>query len=86
MVGFGRYLWGTSSPTPLPKQGHLNQAAQELVQAGFEYLQRRRLHNPPGQPIPVLRHPQRRSSLCSAGTSYASVCAHCPLSCRWAPL
>jgi len=28
----------------------------------------------------------RSSSLCSAGTSSASVCAHCPLSCRWAPL
>jgi len=28
----------------------------------------------------------RSSSPCSAGTSSASVCAHCPLSCRWAPL
>jgi len=26
------------------------------------------------------------SSSCSDGTSYASVCAHCPLSCHWAPL
>ena len=26
------------------------------------------------------------SSSCSAGTSCASVCARCPLSCRWAPL
>jgi len=32
--------------SPLPKQGHLQQAAQDLVQAGLEYLQRRRLHGP----------------------------------------
>ena len=57
MVGVGRDLCGLSSPTPLPKQGHLQQAAQDLVQAGAEYLQRRRLHNLPGQPVPVLRHP-----------------------------
>jgi len=28
----------------------------------------------------------RSSSSCSDGTSYASVCARCSLSCRWAPL
>ena len=45
----GRDLCGSSSPSPLPKQGHLEQAAQDLVQAGFKYLQRRRLHNLSGQ-------------------------------------
>jgi len=50
MLGVGRDLCGSPSPTPLPKQGHLQQAAQDLVQAGLEYLQRRRLHNLPGQP------------------------------------
>jgi len=59
MFEVGRDLCGSSSPTPLPKQGHLQQAAQDLVQAGLEYLQRRRLHNLPGQPVPVLPHPQR---------------------------
>jgi len=59
MVGVRRDLCGSSSPTSLPKQGHLQQAAQDLVQAGLEYLQRRRLHSLPGQPIPGLRHPQR---------------------------
>ena len=39
-------LWVTQ-PNPLPKQGHLQQAAQDHVQAGLEYLQRRRLHNLP---------------------------------------
>ena len=63
MVGVGKDLWRSSSPTPLLKQGHLEQAAQDCVQAGFEYLQRRRLHNLPGQPVPVLRHPQREEVL-----------------------
>jgi len=63
MAGFGRDLCGSPSPTPLPKQGHLQQAAQDLVQAGLEYLQRGRLHNLPGQPVPVLRHPQREEVL-----------------------
>jgi len=59
IVGVGRDLCGSSSPTLLLKQGHLQQAAQDLIQAGLQYLQRRRLHNLPGQPVPVLRHPQR---------------------------
>jgi len=58
MVGVGRDLWGSSSPTLLPKQGQLQQAAKDLVQAGLEYLQRRILHSLPGQPVPVLHHPQ----------------------------
>jgi len=48
MVGVGRDLCGSSSPTLLLKQGHLHQAAQDRVQAGLKYLQRRRLHNLPG--------------------------------------
>jgi len=50
MFGVGRDLCGSSSPTPLLKQSHLQQAAEDLVQAGLEYLQRRRLHNLPGTP------------------------------------
>jgi len=63
MIGVGRDLCGSSSPTLLLKQGHLQQAAQELVQAGLQYLQRRRLHNLRGQPVPVLCHPQREEVL-----------------------
>ena len=63
MFGVGRDLCSSSSPTPLPKQGHPEQVEQDLVQAGFEYLQRRRLHNLPGQPVPGLRHPQREEVL-----------------------
>jgi len=43
-VGVERPLWGSSSP-----QVHLEQAAQGHIPAGFEYLQRRRLHNTSGQ-------------------------------------
>jgi len=63
MVGVGSDLCGSSSPTLLPQQRHLQQAAQDLVQAGLEYLQRRRTHSLPGQPVPVLRHPQREEIL-----------------------
>jgi len=38
MLGVGRDLCGSSGPTLLPKQCHLQQAAQDLVQAGLEYL------------------------------------------------
>jgi len=47
MVGVESDLWGSSSPTPLPKQGHLQQAVQDNVQVGFEYLQGRRHLKPP---------------------------------------
>ena len=38
MVGVERDLCGSSSPPLLPKQGHLQQAAQDLVQAGIAVL------------------------------------------------
>jgi len=63
MVGAGRDLCGSPSPTLLPKQGHPQQTAQDRIHAGLEYLQRRRLHSPSGQPGPGLRHPQREEVL-----------------------
>ena len=65
MVGVGRDLCGSFGPTPLPMpmQGHLEQFAQDLIQAGFEYLQRKRIHSLSGQPVPGLRHPQREEVL-----------------------
>ncbi|KFV81554.1 Y-box-binding protein 3, partial [Struthio camelus australis] len=57
MVEVGRDLWRSSSPTSLLQQGPLEHIAQDRVQAGFEYLQRRRLHHLSGQPVPVLCHP-----------------------------
>ena len=63
MFRVGRDLCGSSSPTTLPKQGHLQQAAQDLVREGLEYLHRSRLLNLPGQPVPVLCHPQSEEDL-----------------------
>jgi len=63
MLGIGRDLCGSSSSTLLPKQGQIQQAAQNLVQAGLEYLQRRRIHSLSGQSVSVLRHPQREEVL-----------------------
>jgi len=57
-VGVGRDLCGSSSLASLPKQGYLEQVAQDLVQVGFEYLQRRRLHNLSGQPVPGETSPE----------------------------
>jgi len=78
MAGAGRDLCGASSPTPPLKQGHLQQAAQDLVQGGLEYLQRRRLHSLPGQPVPVLRHPQSEEVLPHVQTNFLCF-SLCPL-------
>jgi len=47
MVGVGRDLCGSCSPTPLPKQGHLQQAAQDLVQVGLELSPEKETAQPP---------------------------------------
>ena len=51
-------LEGTSRDhlVQLPCKAGLQQAAQVSVQMSLEYLQRRRIHNLPGQPVPVLCH------------------------------
>jgi len=57
MFGVGRDLCGSPGPTPLPKQDHVEQVAQDRVQAGLEYLQRRRLA--------VWKHERNKSSSAS---------------------
>ena len=52
----GGDLWRSSGPTPVLKQGHLEQVAQDCIQMAFQYLQGWRLHNLSGQPVPVLGH------------------------------
>ena len=59
MVGVVGDLCGSSGPIPRPKQGHL----EHPKHVGLEYLQRRRLHNLRGQPVPALCHPQREEVL-----------------------
>lgn len=48
------WLCGTA---PLLKDGHLEQAVQDLVQMASEYLQRWRLNNLSWQPVAVLSQP-----------------------------
>ena len=66
---------------PPAKQGHPEQGAQHRVQAGLEYLQRRRLHSLPGQPGPGLRHPQSEEVLpqCLPSIVYYSLLSHIKL-------
>lgn len=45
MVEAVRDLWRPSAPTPLLKQGQLEQIALDHVQLSFGYVQGRRLHN-----------------------------------------
>lgn len=45
------------------KGGHPEQVSQEHVQVSFEPLQRGRLHDLPGQPVPVLQQCQCREVL-----------------------
>ena len=63
MVGPGRDVRRTTSPTPLLKQVHLEQVAQDYVQVSFENLHGGRLHSPSGQPVPVLCQPQSKEVL-----------------------
>jgi len=55
MVRVGRDLW-RSSPTPLPKQVHLDCTGPHP--GGFWVSPERRMHSISGQPVPVLCHPQ----------------------------
>jgi len=49
LVGVGRDLCGSPSPTPWPKQGHLQQAAQDLVQVGLSCTLSCRSHQAEGR-------------------------------------
>ena len=68
-------LLGITQPNPLPKQ-----AAQDLVQAGLEYLQRRRLHSPSGQLGPGLHHPHSKEIFAHVSQMLKSVVSSCPAS------
>lgn len=53
--------WRPSNPTPLLRQAHPEEAARGCVQAGFEYLQRWRLHS--FSELPLLCHSHRKEVL-----------------------
>lgn len=81
-VGFvaGRrgLAWDGAAVTSLltATAGSLQWVTVANTQVGFECLERWRLHNVSGQPVPVLRH--THSSSCSFGTSCVPVGARCP--------
>lgn len=67
MIKVGRDLWGSSGSTPLLRQGHLGQIAQDRVQMAFDFLQWWRLHNPFAEGcVPALR--MGKASLTFRGT------------------
>lgn len=57
MSEVGRHLWRLFGPTPLLRQVHLEEVAQEHVQTAFKYFQVWRFHNLYEQPLLVLAHP-----------------------------
>lgn len=72
MVRVGRAFWRPSSPTPWQDR------VTWSIQVGPECLHRGRLHAFPGQPNPVLFHPQHEEVLphCEVKTSCVLVCGH----------
>lgn len=82
-IGLGRDLWRSSIQTSWQSTFPTEDCIS--VQVGFEYLERRRLHSLPGQPVAMLSHSQKIFFSCSDRTFCVTVCALCPLSCQWAP-
>jgi len=76
MVEVGRQLLRSTGPTPLLKQGHLEQVVQDCVQSSFEHLQGWRFHILSGQPVPAFDHSHSEKVLgfflCSDTCSYWS--------------
>lgn len=87
LVEIGRDLWRVSGPTPLLKQGHTEQDAQDHVQAVSEYLQAWRRYSLSGQPVPLLSHLHSKELLLDVQTAYCvPACVHSFLSWNWAPM
>jgi len=86
VVGVGRDLCGSSSPTLLPK--HLQAGCTGPCPGGAGISPEKETPHPPWAAWARAPAPSegRSSSSGSAGASSAPVCAHCPMSCRWAPL
>jgi len=70
MFGVERDLCGSSSPTPLPKQGHPEQAAHDLVQVVLNISREGESTTPLGSLFQCSSPSEERSSsLCSDGIS-----------------
>lgn len=86
MTEVGRDFWRSCGPSPLLKQGHLESAAEDRIQATFEYIQGL------GTPQPLwatcssaqpASQKKKSVSWCSARLSFVSVCAYHLLFCHW---
>ncbi|KAM9594911.1 uncharacterized protein ACIBXB_020896 isoform 1-T1 [Morphnus guianensis] len=63
VVEVGRDIWKSSVPTSLLKEHQKEMVPQDNIQVAFEHLQGWRLHNTPGQSVPVLGHPCCKKSV-----------------------
>jgi len=76
IVGIGRELLTSFSPSQLPRQSLLQLVAEGLVQLRFEYLQGWRLQNLSGQSGPLFDRPHAGDAI-----SCILICAHLLLRC-----
>ena len=76
MFGIGRDLCGSSSPTPLPKKGRLQQACRGRCPGRSWISPEKENPQPPWAACSSAPSPSegRSSSSCSDGTCYASLC------------
>lgn len=79
MVGGGRDFWRSSCQTTHARQFYLEQVAQDYIQMGFKYLQRRTFLNVSGQPVPLFCHPHSKEVIPHIQMDL-SVFQFCPLS------
>ena len=87
MVGVGRDLWGHPVQPPA-EAGSPRAGCTGPCPGGSGISPEKENPQPPWATCSRAPSPSegRSSSSCSAGTSCASVCTRCPLSCRWAPM
>lgn len=78
-------LWQSSGPMLPLKQGHLQQVAQDHVQTVLS-ISKKIPHSLSTTCSSALVTLTVEISWCPEGTSCISFCAHCLLSCQWAPL
>ena len=86
MVGVGRDLCGSPSPTPCRSRVTHSRLHRTLSRRVWNISREGDSTTSLGSSRAPSPSEGRSSASCSAGTSSALVCARCPLSCCWAPL
>lgn len=83
----GRGLWRSSGPTLLLKLRYLELVAQDHIWTFFYCVQRSRLHNISGQPVPWFSHPNSKKWLLDIERPFSVLhCVLTLLSFHWASL